>query len=149
MIALLLTLAANLDVTGPVCVDAAHVSRALDAIGGLDPAEQVRVTVTPKDENNLDLEIFIATIGAPTLTRTTPLRAVECKDVPDLVVVLVTSMRRERSEAIEKEKKKFVSDTWRPAPAPRRVARPRVEDVPVYTTEAWGPCSGPPSLGAL
>jgi hypothetical protein len=131
------------------CVDEAKLKAALDDVGGIEPAEEVRVSATQLSDSDYELDIFIALIGVPPLSRKTPLRAVECKDVPDLVAVLVMTMRREREAkavVVAKTPERINVDTWRPAPQPRRHSSTmgvRQADV----SEASSLCTGPPTLG--
>jgi len=154
--ALALTIAADVLAQTPVihlngdsatsCVDANAVTEAIDAVGGIDPAEHVRISLTQVDDKSYELGLDIALIGAARLERTTPLRAVECADVPELVAVLLMSMRREAAEATKTVKAaaividKPVRNAWRPAP---RLREAEVLDA------GWSPCHGPPSAGPL
>src|SRR4051812_33752350 len=101
MIAMVLAVFAvnSIDVQSPTsCLNGADVMVAVDAVGGLDTAESVRVVVEQADKGSgidpLVLSIDIELVNAPPLHRVAPLREIECNDVPDLVAVLVANQRR-------------------------------------------------------
>lgn len=149
-----------LDVSAPPgCVDPVEVSAALDEIGGIDIAETVHITVTPRmDEYALVVDIALA--GAPPLHRDVPLRPRECQDVADLVAVLVQSQRRAALEAklladLEASKPHMGPDgaplpkPALPAMDPRtRPAAQMMSDEPVMF-DGWSPCDGPMPCGGF
>jgi hypothetical protein len=108
-------------------------------VGGTDPAEGV-------DPFVLTIDVELA--GAPRLHRVAPLRAVECKDIPDLVGVLVDDQRKTYPPPPPAE---APPPTARPTPraAPKPSAPPAPDRMPP-TLGAMdfgvGPCAGPLAL---
>lgn len=155
---LALTITAALEVEAPSgCIDVVEVDVALQEIGGLDPAEQVAVRVTPRLDEYV-LTVDIALLETPTLHREVPLRPAECRDVADLVAVLVQQQRRAALESrlLHPATTAAITDT---APTtstaspghggPTRVppADPPAPRPVQVLDDSWGPCDGPARCG--
>lgn len=153
--ALALSLAAGLEVSAPTgCVDPIEVEVALQEVGGLDPAEQVTVRVTPLlDEYTLGIDI--ALIETPTIHRQVPLRPSECRDIADLIAVLVQQHRR---AALHARVLGATRTTTTPKAAPdeddadRQTAPPPDAATPPTSPlldDTLSPCTGPVRCGGF
>jgi hypothetical protein len=166
VVLLALTITAALEVDAPVgCVDLVEVDVALQEMGGLDPAERVAVSVTRRLDEYV-LTVDIALLEAPALHREVPLRPPECRDVADLVAVLVHQQRRAALES------RLVRPATTPAStdtAPTTPTTPTIPTTPTTPTgrgrqtpvpavdppppgpqmldDSWGPCDGPARCG--
>jgi hypothetical protein len=125
------------------CVDVDALSRALDDVGGIDAAERVTLAVVARDDGGYELDIELLLIGVPRFTRTTALRPVECKDVPELVALLVATLRREHANAPSPSPPPI--DAWRPAPERRR--RLAADSTTAEVEGCFTSCLQPPELG--
>jgi hypothetical protein len=168
------TLVAAVEVDAPLgCVSHVELEVALNEIGGLDPAEQVAVRVMrqpsmiptgeavvpvpPADDAYL-LTLDIALLQAPSLHREVRLWPTECRDVADLVAVLVQQQRRAslKQRLVDFEN---TSNDGDPAPSTTRVvprnrslgSTPLLDPSQQRQTElledTWRPCDGPIRCG--
>ena len=134
-----LLLAVAIDADDGGCVRRADIVAAVERAGGIDVAERVAVTVA---DGRLVVEILL--IGAPPLLRETELTPSECKDVPELVEVLLASQRAAHSvvpapDPIQQKSQWRTNETL-------QFARPTGPDGPAV---GCGLCSGPPTVGGL
>lgn len=143
--ALALSLGAVVEVHAPAdCLVVGAVETALAGVGGVDVAELVRVTVepgAPPDERGRarsTASIEIALINAPPLARMLPIRPLECRDLPDLVALLVAEQRALAASS---------PPPPRPAPPPERSRAPRVMERYASPGCADVCCVGPPEWG--
>jgi hypothetical protein len=121
------------------CASVEEIRAALEA-AEIDPSESVTVTVVPNASNEEPHRVFVDAqlLGVLPMHRETALRAVECADVPALIVVWLGQHRHDAAAAV------FV-----PPPAVTNKAKPRVVADRPNTIDAmdqreWSPCAGPP-----
>jgi hypothetical protein len=97
---LLLHLQAGITIEAPAgCVETVEVEVALAEVGGIDVTELFELRLVPSNEG-FDLSLDIALNGAPPLHRDVALRRRDCRDVADLVAVLVQQQRRAANDRV-------------------------------------------------
>lgn len=136
----LVLLPAAIEVSAPGCVDLETVVAAVDAVGGVDVIENVRVVVEDDAAGGARLRIDLELIGVSPLHREAPLLPVECADVADLTAFLVKSQREQAGAT------RALSTAPAPDPQPPRAQRAPPRDGRRHS-EAWGVCDGPPTCG--
>ncbi|MDP2343940.1 MAG: hypothetical protein Q8O67_23485 [Deltaproteobacteria bacterium] len=149
-LSLLLVLGAAIEVNAPAgCVDPVEVAAALEEIGGVDVAERVAVTVTPRlDEYALVVDV--ALLQSAPLHREVSLRPRECADVADLVAVLVQGQRRAALEArlLAAPEPAVVVEVAKKSARPGIDPRVRPNDQQLREPH-WSPCDGPIPCGGF
>jgi hypothetical protein len=123
LVTLLALIPVDIEVHAPGCVERDAVVEAVDAVGGIDVVEQVRVLVERTADNDARLVIELELIGSPPLHREAPLLPVECADVADLTAFLV-QQQREHARALpapEAPVRERISSFERPPPRVREV----------------------------
>jgi hypothetical protein len=149
LITLLALLPVDIEVHAPGCVERDAVVVAVDAVGGIDVVEHVRVLVERDAGDDAHLVIELELIGAPPLHREAPLLPVECADVADLTAFLVQQQR---------EQARHTPPRQLPAPERPRLRAARqtylreVQSCGSCERPAWENCGGlrlSASIGAL
>jgi hypothetical protein len=147
---LALFLAANVDVTADGCVDVDVAVAALAEGAALDPAERVQLEVmrsADSDEEPYRLKVMALLLNAPPFERQAALRASECDDVVDLVVVWLAAHRRAARAGSPSPSSPPFSSPASVDDVALRPARTRsapVSDRPLVTESSWSACDGPP-----
>lgn len=137
MIALAVLLLGELQVVAePGCVTRESIATALDEGGGIAEVERVAVHVSPGTPDDAGrarraVDIDILLLGVDPLHRQLVIRPHECRELPELVALLVKEQRRA------------------PAPPPLPPLVPDLKTRPAPADDGrrdvkWGACDGPP-----
>lgn len=143
--ALVSSLVAVVDVRADAdCLSVPALESALAEVGGVDVAELVRVSVEPgalPDERGRPrstASIEIALINAPPILRALSIRPLECRDLPELVALLVAEQRAHAAS---------LPVAPLPPPPPERPRAPRATQRYASPGCADVFCVGPPDWG--